>query len=92
MSTALTVTAILGVTVPTLVALAGLLRWVYRRGEASGAEKARREADERSQAEDKAKIAALERLLVETRVELAQMRTELPSRQPKHRRALRLSE
>jgi hypothetical protein len=92
MSTALTVAAILSATVPTLVALAGLLRWVYKRGEASGAEKARREADERSQAEEKVKIAALERLLIETRAELAQTRTELALRQPKRRRALRLSD
>jgi hypothetical protein len=85
MSSAEAVAAILSGTVPLLVAFAGLLWWAYKRGELSGAEKARREAIERSQAEDKAKIAALEQLL-------AQTRTELASRQSKRKRALGLPE
>lgn len=85
MSSAEAVAAILNGTVPLLAALAGLLWWTYRRGEVSGAERTRREAIERSQAEDKVKIATLERLLAETRAELA-------SRQPKRKRAPRLPE
>jgi hypothetical protein len=73
MSIAQAVAAILGATVPLLVALASLLWWAYRRGEASGAEKAKRAADERAQAEADAKIQALERLIAETRCELASL-------------------
>jgi hypothetical protein len=83
MNIALAVAAILSAAVALLIALAGLLRWVYRRGESSGAEKARREADERSQAEDKARIKDLERVLAETRAELASI-------QPKRKRGLQL--
>jgi hypothetical protein len=83
MSIAEVVAAILSATVPLLVALASLMWWAYRRGEAAGEEKAERKAGERSQAEDKAKIEALGQLLAETRAELASL-------QPKRRRAIRL--
>jgi hypothetical protein len=80
-STAQGVTALIGATVPSLVALASLLWWTYKRGEAAGEDRAKRRADERAQVEGKAKIEALERLLTETR-------TELASLQPRRRRAL----
>ena len=83
MSIAQAVAAILSATVPLLVALASLMWWAYRRGEAAGEERAERKAGERSQAEDKAKIEALGQLLAETRAELASL-------QPKRRRAIRL--
>ena len=51
MSIAQTLATILAATVAALVALASLLRWAYKQGEAAGAEKARREAGERLQAE-----------------------------------------
>jgi type VI protein secretion system component VasK len=81
MSTAEAIGAILGAAVPLLVALASLLWWAYKRGEAAGEAKAERRAGERSLAEDKAKIQALERQLAEILAELAFM-------QPKRRRAL----
>ena len=81
MSTAEAVAAILSATVPLLVALAGLTWWAYKRGEAAGEAKAERRAGERSLAEDKAKIEALERRLGEILAELASL-------QPKRRRAL----
>lgn len=71
MSTAQAIAAALGAIVPLLAALASLLWWAYRRGEAAGMEKA----------EGKAKIEALERLLTETRAELASL-------QPRRRRPL----
>jgi len=89
MSSAEAVGVILSGTVPVLVALAGLLWWAYRREEVSGAEKIRLEAVERSQAEDKAKIAALERLLAQTRAELTETRAGLISGHPKRKRVLR---
>jgi hypothetical protein len=63
MSTAQGIAAVLGAIVPLLVALASLLWWAYRRGEAAGMAKA----------EGRAKIEALERLLRETRTELASL-------------------
>jgi hypothetical protein len=89
MSIALAVASIFAASVSTLAALAGLLRWVYRRGEASGADKARRDADERSRAEDKTKIQDLERALTQTRAELASTRVEFAATQPRRKRALR---
>lgn len=56
MSTAQGIAAVLGAIVPLLVALASLLWRAYRRGEATGMEKA----------EGKAKIEALKRLLTQT--------------------------
>lgn len=73
MSIAVAVAAILSATVPLLVALASLMWWAYKRGEAAGEQKAERRAGERVQAEDKAKIHAIEQLLAETRAELASM-------------------
>lgn len=81
MSVAQGLAAVLSATVPLLVALASLLWWAYRRGEAAGEERAKRQADELTQAESKAKLEALERLLAETR-------TELASWQPRRRRSL----
>ena len=81
MSMAQEIAAVLSATVPLIVALASLLWWAYRRGEAAGEEKATRRVDERTQAESKAKIEILERLLTETRAELATL-------QPKRRRSL----
>ncbi len=74
--------AILSAAVALLVALASLMWWAYKRGEAAGEARAERRAGERSLAEDKAKIEALERRLGEVLAQLA-------SRQPKRRRALR---
>jgi len=59
MSIAEAVAAILSATVPLLVALAGLMWWAYRRGEAVGAEKARRESLERIVADIRAELAAM---------------------------------
>jgi type VI protein secretion system component VasK len=73
MGTAEAVAAILSATVPLLVALAGLIWWAYRRGEAAGEAKAERRAGERSLAEEKAKIEALDRRLGEILAELASM-------------------
>jgi uncharacterized iron-regulated membrane protein len=61
MSVAEAVFAILGTAVTMLSALGALLWWVYKRGQAAGAERA----------EDKAKINALERMLDDTRAELS---------------------
>ena len=74
---------ILGAAVPLLVALASLMWWAYRRGEAAGEAKAERKAGERSLAEDKARIRALEQQLGEILAEIAAL-------QPKRRRALQL--
>jgi len=79
MGTAEAVVAILSTSVTALGGMGSLLWWTYRRGQASGAEKARREADQRAQAQADAKIQALERLV-------AEMRAELTSIQPKRRR------
>jgi hypothetical protein len=73
--------AILSASATALGSVGGLLWWVYRRGQASGADRARREAGQRTQAEADARIQALEKLIAETRVELASL-------QPKRRRAL----
>jgi hypothetical protein len=70
MSNAEAFAVILSGTIPALVALAGLLWWAYKRGEAAGEARAERRASERSQAEDKARITDLERQLAETRAEL----------------------
>lgn len=81
MSMAVAIAAILSATVPMLVAGASLLWFTYRRGMAAGEALAKRQADERMQAESKAKIDALERLLTETRTELAAL-------QPRRKRSL----
>ena len=73
MSTALGIAAVISATVPLVAALASLLWWTYKRGESAGAERARRQAGERDQAEGKAKIELLERMLTETRAELASL-------------------
>jgi type VI protein secretion system component VasK len=72
--------AILSATVALMVALASVLWWVYKRGEAAGEAKAERRAGERSLAEDKARIEALEHRLGEVLAELASI-------QPRRRRA-----
>lgn len=69
--------AILGTAVTVLGAQASLIWWAYKRGQAAGEEKAGRDA---ARAVDKAKIEAIERMLAETRAELAAMR-------PKRRQA-----
>jgi len=83
MSTAEAVAVILGAAVPLLVALASLMWWAYRRGEAAGEAKAERKAGERSLAEDKARIRALEQ-------QLGEILAEIAASQPKRRRALQL--
>lgn len=79
MNAAQTVTAMVAAAVPLLVALAGMCWWCFKRGQASGAEMARSEAGARAQAEDKAKIQALERSLAQIQVKLEAMRPK-PSR------------
>ena len=79
MGTAEAIVAILSASATVLGCLGSLLWWTYRRGQASGVEKAKREADQRAQAQADAKIQALVRLVAETRAELASM-------QPKRRR------
>jgi hypothetical protein len=79
MSIAEAVFAILSASATVLGGLGSLLWWAYRRGQVSGAEKARHEADQRAQADANAKIQALERLV-------AGMQAELASMQPKRRR------
>ena len=69
MNTAESVCTIFGTVVTVPVALASLVWWAYKRGIAAGKERAA----------DKAKIESLERLLAETRAELAAV-------QPKRRR------
>jgi hypothetical protein len=71
MSTAEGIAVILTAVIPMLVAEASLLWFTYRRGMAAGAELTKRQADERMQAESKAKIEVLEHLLAETRAEVA---------------------
>jgi hypothetical protein len=77
MDVTLVVFTVVGTSVAVLCALAGLVWWAYKRGQAAGAEKAGRDA---ARAEDQAKIDALERQLAETRAELAAI-------QPRRRRA-----
>jgi len=77
MSTAEAVAVILGAAVPLLVALASLMWWAYRRGEAAGEAKAERKAGERSLAEDKARIRALEQQLGRDRCLAAETQTSL---------------
>ena len=79
MGTAEAIVAILSASATVLACMGSLLWWTYRRGQTSGAEKAKHEADQRAQAQADAKIQALERLVAETRAELASM-------QPKRRR------
>jgi len=71
MNTAEGIAVILTAVIPMLAGEASLLWFTYRRGLAAGEELAKRQAEERTQAESKAKIDALERLLAETRAELA---------------------
>jgi predicted ATPase len=71
---------IIGGAAPVLGGIASLLRMVYRRGLATGEEKARREVEQRAQAEAQAKIIGLEKLVGELQAELASI-------QPRRRRA-----
>jgi hypothetical protein len=73
MGIATAVFAILSAATTVLCATGSLLWWAYRRGQASGAERARRDADQRAQARADAKIRALERLVAEMHGELAAM-------------------
>jgi hypothetical protein len=73
------VSVILSTSVTALGALGSLLWWAYRRGQASGAEKARQEAEQHAQAQADAKIQVLE-------LRVAEMQAGLASRQPKRRR------
>jgi hypothetical protein len=83
MSVVMVVFAILGTTVTVLVALAGLVWWAYKRGQAAGADKAGRDA---ARAEDVAKIEALQRQLTETRTDLADTQAALAALQSKRER------
>jgi hypothetical protein len=83
MSVVMVVFAILGTTVTVLAALAGLVWWAYKRGQAAGTDRAGRDA---ARAEDVAKIEALQRQLAETRADLADTRAELTALQPKRQR------
>ena len=65
--------AILGTVVTALTGEATLMWWVYRRGEAAGAEKAGRDA---AQAEGQARIEQLARELAETRAGLAALQSK----------------
>jgi type VI protein secretion system component VasK len=76
MTIAEAVAAILSGVMPALVGATGLLWWTYRRGEEAGEGKARRAADERAQAEDRARIHALEQQLAETQAQLAALQTK----------------
>ena len=80
MSTAEGIAVILAGVIPMLAAGASLAWFIYSRGMAAGAEMSKRQADERMQAESTAKIEALERMLTETRSELAAL-------QPRRRRS-----
>jgi hypothetical protein len=73
MSIAEAVFAILGTVVTALTAEATLLWWVYKRGEAAGAEKAGRDA---AQAAGQARIEQLARELAETRAELTALQSK----------------
>lgn len=79
MGAAQVISVVLSASATVLGALGSLLWWAYRRGQASGAEKARHETDQLAQAQADAKIQALERRVTE-------MQAELASRQPKRRR------
>ena len=94
MSAAGVFAAILSATIPVLVAGASLLWFTYRRGIAAGVELAKRQDDERVQAESKAKIDALERLLTESKAKievlerlLTETRAELATLQPRRKRS-----
>jgi hypothetical protein len=67
--------AILSAAATVLCAIGSLLWWAYRCGQAWGAEKARREAEQRAQARADVKIRALERLVAEMHAELAAMQS-----------------
>lgn len=54
--------------------------WVYRRGEESGRARAEKEADQRAQVEEAAKVRMLQ-------TQLAAIQAELDSLRPKRRRA-----
>ena len=69
------ISAILGTSATVLCAMGSLLWWAYRRGQASGAERVRHQADQRAQAQADAKIQALERLVAEMHGELAAMQS-----------------
>lgn len=71
--------AILGSAVATLVAVAGLAWWAYKRGLAAGVEKAGQDAA-------RAKIETLERQLIDTRAELTQTRADLAAFQSRRQR------
>ena len=73
------ISAILSGSVTVLCAMGSLVWWAYRRGLATGAEKARHQADQRAQARADAKIRALER-------QVAEMHAELAALQPRRRR------
>lgn len=81
MSTAEAVFVMLSASATVVGVLASLLVWVYNRGQSSGTEKAKHEAELRAQAEAQVKIKALERLVTETRAELASI-------QPRRKRLL----
>jgi hypothetical protein len=63
--------AILSASATALGGLGGLLWWVYNRGQASGVEKAKREALEQASGVEKAKREALEQAVAEIWAQLA---------------------
>lgn len=73
MGTVETLVALLSASATVFACLGSLLWWTYRRGQASGAEKAKRQADQRAQEQVDEKIQELERLVAEMRLELASM-------------------
>jgi hypothetical protein len=87
MSAAEAIAAILSGTVSTLVALAGLVWWAYKLGEAAGASKAERGEGQRSQAANEARILDLEQEIVKMRAQLAAV---LATTQSRRRRILGL--
>jgi len=69
---------ILGTVVALIVALASFVSWVYKLGQASGADRAGREA---SRLEEQAKHEVLQRRLDEAITALADTRTQLAALQ-----------
>jgi uncharacterized protein HemX len=100
MSAVQTVALMIAAVMALLAPLAALGWWLYKLGQASGAERAKREEAERLrdedrkeaarlQAENDTKIEALEKQFLETERQLQETRAELASLQPKRRRGLR---
>jgi uncharacterized coiled-coil protein SlyX len=81
--------------VPALIALASMVRWVYREGRKAGKEDVRRENEQRVHAETQveirllsAAVATLEGKLAGLQEKLAALQDRLDSIQPRRRRAV----